>query len=191
MKPSKPHLRSGICALIASASCLLAAGSETVVDKAAGVNGSFEVTKSGLPVNWLVYTPKTVPSGDFDIVIDTKEFKEGKQSLKFVVRKCSDKGGRLSPGFCQEFSAKPGETYRVSFWVKNDGAEFIAKVGGVSATTGEYSTIVKSKEAIGTWRQFSTKYTIPKGMKALRFELNILQPGTFWIDDLKLDKSAD
>jgi Carbohydrate binding domain len=178
-----------LLALGASACCALGAPmSETFVDKAAGMNGSFEVTKSGLPVNWLFYTKKTVPSGDFDIVTDTKEYKDGKQSLKFVVRKCSNVGGRLSPGFCQEFQAKPGETYKVSFWVKNSDSEFFVRVGGVSAFNGEYKTVVKSKEKIGAWRQFSIKYTVPKGMKALRFEMNILQPGTFWIDDLKIEK---
>src|SRR5712692_3845801 len=132
-----------IIALGASGCCALGAPmSETFVDKAAGMNGSFEVTKSGLPVNWHFYTKKTVPSGDFDILIDTKEFKDGKQSLKFAVRACSGTGGRLSPGFSQEFEAKPGETYKVSFWVKNDGSEFIVRVGGVSAFKGEYKTVV-------------------------------------------------
>ena len=181
-----------IIALGASGCCALGAPmSETFVDKAAGMNGSFEVTKSGLPVNWHFYTRKTVPSGDFDILIDTKEFKDGKQSLKFAVRACSGTGGRLSPGFSQEFEAKPGETYKVSFWVKNDGSEFIVRVGGVSAFKGEYETVVKSKEKIDAWRQFEITYTIPEKMKALRFEMNILKPGSFWIDDIKIEKVSD
>ena len=60
--------------------------SEIIEDSSAGMNGSFEYSKSGLPVNWLLYTPNTVPEGDFDIIIDTAEFKDGKQSLKFLVR---------------------------------------------------------------------------------------------------------
>jgi hypothetical protein len=194
MRVSKNNilLLGTLITLIASGRCLLAATfSETAADKAAGMNGSFEVTKSGLPVNWYFYTPKTVPSGDFDIQIDSKEFKDGKQSLKFAVRKCSDIGGRLSPGFFQQFKARAGETYNVSFWVKNDGAEFVARAGGVEPFEGKMDTIVKSKEDIGAWRQFSIKYTIPKGMKELRFEMNILQPGTFWIDDVKIEKATD
>ena len=42
--------------------------SESTRDKTAGMNGSFEVTKSGLPVNWLVYSPKTIPTGDYDLI---------------------------------------------------------------------------------------------------------------------------
>ena len=83
--------------------------SEQVTDETAGMNGSFEYIQSGLPVNWLFYTPKTVPEGDFEIVIDTIEFAEGRQSLKFIVRECSANGGWHSPGFCSEFPAKPGE----------------------------------------------------------------------------------
>jgi hypothetical protein len=141
------------------------------------MNGSFEVTESGLPVNWLLYTPKTVPTGDFDLVIDTTEYKEGSQSLKFVVRECSRAGGRLSPGFAQEYEAAPGDTYRVSFWVKNDGSEFVVRIRGVSAMEGDDVTIVKSQEAIDTWQAFEYDYTIPEKMNALRFEMNILQPG--------------
>ncbi|MBX9448834.1 MAG: hypothetical protein KL787_03585 [Taibaiella sp.] len=53
-----------------------------IQDEAIGSNGSFEYSKNGLPINWQLYTAQTVPSGDFDIVLDTQEVKEGKQSLK-------------------------------------------------------------------------------------------------------------
>ena len=63
--------------------------SETIQDKTAGMNGSFEVTESDLPANWLIYTPETIPTGDYDLIIDTTEYKDGGQSLKFLVRECS------------------------------------------------------------------------------------------------------
>lgn len=165
--------------------------SESIRDKTAGMNGSFEVTESGLPVNWLIYTPRTIPTGDYDLIIDTTEYKDGRQSLKFLVRECSSTGGWHSPGLCQEYKAIPGETYRVSFWVKNDGSEFVIRIGGVSAHEGQYDTIVKSKETIDTWQQFEYIYTIPQKMNAIRFEMNILQPGTFWIDDIKIERIND
>jgi hypothetical protein len=165
--------------------------SELIIDKSAGMNGSFEHTKSGLPVNWLLYTPKTVETGDFRISLDTTEFKDGKQSLKFSVSECSAVGGWLSPGFCNEYKAKPGETYKVSLWVKNVHSEFFIQIGGISAFKGQYKTVVKSRETIDTWRLFECKYTIPQKMNAIRFEMNILQPGVFWIDDVKIEKSDD
>jgi hypothetical protein len=162
--------------------------SEEIRDKTAGMNGSFEITKSGLPVNWLVYTPETVPKGDFDIIIDTTESKDGKQSLKFLVRECSPVGGWWSPGFCNEYPANPGNIFRISFWIKNQESEFLIQIGGVSTSQGEYDTIVKSQETFDTWQLYEYYYTIPEKMKAIRIELNILQPGTFWIDNIKIEK---
>ena len=164
--------------------------SKQIRDKTAGMNGSFEIAKSGLPVNWLVYTPTTVPTGEFDIIIDTTEYNDGKQSLKFLVRECSPVGGWWSPGFCNEYQALPGEIYRISFWIKNHESEFLIRIGGVSVSKGEYDTIVNSDETINDWQLFEYYYTIPEKMKAIRFELNILQPGTFWIDDLKIERAV-
>lgn len=176
-----------ILALVAG--CSLNKMSVSVEDTSAGKNGSFEIVKDGIPVNWLVYSPQTVPSGDFDISFDQKEFKEGKQSLHFEVRECSPKGSWHSPGIANEWPAKPGETYKVSFWIRNIESEFIVLVGGVSAFEGEYDTIVKSKITTENWKQFEYNYTIPQKMKSLRFELNILQPGSFWIDDIEIVKT--
>jgi len=162
--------------------------SEMIEDKTAGMNGSFEVVKSGLPVNWLFYTPKTVPEGDFEIITDTTEFKDGKQSLKFDVRECVATGGWYSPGFCKEFPAKPGESYKISFWVKNSGSGFFVQIGGVGSSTGHYETIIKSDENIDSWRLVEYKYIIPEKMRAIRFQLNIKKPGIFWIDDLRIEQ---
>ncbi|OFX91936.1 MAG: hypothetical protein A2X05_03625 [Bacteroidetes bacterium GWE2_41_25] len=164
--------------------------SEYITDENAGKNGSFEITKSGLPVNWILYTPKTIPTGDYDLIIDTTEYKDGKQSLKLLVRECSPDGGWHSPGFCMQYKAEPEESYHVSFWVKNELSEFIARIGGVSATKGRYDTIVKSNETITSWQIFEYTYIIPPGMNNIRFEMNILQPGSFWIDDLKIERMS-
>ena len=48
--------------------------SEYVADSSAGLNGSFETVESGLPVNWIVYTPRTVPDGDFDVSLDSEAY---------------------------------------------------------------------------------------------------------------------
>jgi hypothetical protein len=160
--------------------------SESVLDDSVGMNGGFEITESGLPVNWLVYTPATIPTGDYDLVIDTVEYKGGKQSLKFEVRDCSSVGGWRSPGFSKEYDATAGTTYTVGLWVKNDGAAFLAKVGGVSAFEGEYEMIVQSSDTISTWRHYEHAYTMPAEFDRLRLEVNVLGPGTFWIDEVTI-----
>jgi hypothetical protein len=160
--------------------------SELVTDQSAGLNGGFEVVRSGVPVNWLVYSPRTIPTGEYQLVADTSEFKGGKQSLRFDVRSCASTGGWLSPGLSKEVGAAAGTTYRVGFWARNDGAEFVAKVGGITATEGKYETIVKSRDAMPTWRYFEHDYTMPAGFTSLRFEVNVVQPGTFWIDEVTI-----
>lgn len=161
--------------------------SELIEDESAGLNGGFEVTESGIPVNWLVYTPSTIPSGDYDLIIDVEDPRSGSQSLKFVVRECSSGGGWHSPGFSRQFDATPGATYKVGLWVENDGAEFQARVGGVSATEGEYEIIVRSRETIAEWRHYEYEYAMPAEYDQLRFELNVLRPGTFRVDDVTIE----
>ncbi len=163
--------------------------SETIRDQSAGMNGGFEIVASGLPVNWLLYTPGTIPTGDYDLIIDTNDFKEGRQSLQFFVRNCSANGGWHSPGFSQQYDAIPGKKYKISFWVKNSGCEFIARIGCVSAFEGEYETVIRTDVKIMEWEKYEYQYTMPEDKKFdnIRFELNILQPGTFWIDDIRIE----
>ena len=165
------------------------AGSECFRDKSAGINGSFEIVREGLPVNWLVYSPKTIPNSDFDIIIDTKEFKEGKQSLKFLVKKCSKIGGKLSPGIANEFKANAGDKYKISFWIKNIGTEFSFRIGAVTALNGVEGPVLKTKDTLMNWKFFEYEYTIPEKMERLRVEMNILSPGIFWIDDIRIINS--
>lgn len=165
--------------------------SEEVKDNTAGLNGGFEVSKKGLPANWRIYTPRTVPDSDFQIILDKEVYKEGKQSLKFDVKKCSSTGGWKSPGFTNEFleiGKFEGEAkYKLSFWIKNNGAEFNISAGGVAAMEGEMIVLIKDKEQISDWKLLEYEIDIPKD-RWLRMELNILQPGTFWIDDIKIEK---
>jgi len=162
--------------------------SESVMDTNVGFNGSFEHVESGLPINWLVYTPKTVPTGNFELIIDSTDSKNGSKSLHFLVRECSPNGGWHSPGICNEIDGVKGEHYMVSFWVKNSGSTFFIRVGSVSAFEGQYDTIVESNETIETWRSFEYEFIMPKDMDIIRIEISVLQPGEFWIDDIRIER---
>jgi len=162
--------------------------SESYNDKSAGMNGSFEIVRSGLPVNWNLNTPNTVQDGVFKVIVDSTDAKDGKRSLEFQVDQCSSEGGYLSPGFNQEFKVESGNDYRISFWVKNIGSEFIVRVGGVTAFTGTYSTVVRSQDTIPAWHHIVYTYSVPSKYSKIRFDLNVLQPGRFWIDDIKIEK---
>lgn len=164
--------------------------SEKETDKSAGVNGGFEITKNDLPVNWLMYTPNTVRDGKFKIVLDQSTFKEGKQSLRFDVINCSSTGGLYSPGFTNEFSEIgqfEGEgIYKLSFWIKNSGTKFRISAGGVSPHAGEMKVLVESDEQLADWTYFEYKINVPND-RHLRMELNVLQAGSFWIDDVQIN----
>lgn len=190
---ASPHSRSACLAVV-----LLSGGSllgcrplsESYTDDAVGFNGGFEVARNGLPVNWAVYSPRTIPTGDYELVVDTLDYRDGRQSLRFVVRDCSPEGGNRSPGISHERPATPGQTYRVGFWVKNDGAEYRARVGAVSATEGQYDVIVQSTDPVGTWRYYEHEVTVPPGFDRIRFEVNVLRPGVFSIDEVVIDPIA-
>ena len=151
--------------------------SEIEYDTSAGLNGGFELSSNGLPVNWLMYTPNTVPNADFEIVLDSVVFKEGKQSLRFDVAKCSNTGGWFSPGFTNEFfevGKYTGEaSYKVSFWIKNRGAKYELSAGGVTAKEGDMQVLISNNQDAFEWEFL--EYEIDVGAENhLRLQLNIL-----------------
>jgi hypothetical protein len=183
------HLLFGFLAMTQVLGC--GQFSEHVSDKSAGLNGGFEISQDGLPVNWLIYTPATVKDSSFDVVFDREVFKEGRQSLRFDVDRCSSVGGHRSPGLTNEFyeiGKYRGEgRYRLSFWIKNSGTEFAVAAGGVSAKKGSMRTLVRDSAQIREWRRFEYTIEVPE-KQWLRMELNILRPGTFWIDGIEITK---
>ncbi|NMM50671.1 hypothetical protein [Marinigracilibium pacificum] len=160
--------------------------SESYTDKNAGINGGFEVSKNGIPANWLLYTPKTVPEGNFKIILDSKYKKEGNQSLKFDIKSCAGIEGWRSPGLTKEYNNMTEGQYKLSFWVMNKGTEFSVKAGGVSDKSGSMKNLIKSDEQINNWEFYECNVSVPKG-EWLRIEINLLKPGEFWIDDLKIE----
>jgi len=164
--------------------------SEQVRDPAAGRNGGFEQVRSGLPVNWLVYSPSTVPSGRFELIFDEEDAREGARSLRFLVHECSPDGGWRSPGLCQEFRVGAGTTQTIGFWIKNDGCDWRISYGAVSAKTAEVETVTSSDAPDGEWAHVERTYTLPDGYDRLRFELSIRSPGSLWIDDVTIDPVA-
>ncbi|TXB67136.1 hypothetical protein FRY74_02820 [Vicingus serpentipes] len=161
--------------------------SESVNNDKAALNGSFEVVKNNLPVNWLVYTPETVKKGNFDLVIDSDAI-DGKQSLKFIIRSCSEKGGWLSPGISQEIKVEPNKTYHIKCWIKNNNSKFRIKVDAIDAFTKDVGPTIESSETTNKWTLHELTYTIPEKMDKLRLEINALQPGTLWIDHITIEK---
>jgi hypothetical protein len=171
--------------------------------KSAGFNGSFEDVKNGLPENWYLYGPKIIENGDVKIELDTEDFVEGKQSLKLIAHKADPVGGNRSAGLFQVLQpVKTGKPYKVSFWLKNQGCKVRVTIknerghshrGLTEAETQDRAAHPPIKKILGenetgsnTWRQFEFVYVVPETDGTLRFELNIIQAGTLWIDDVRI-----
>ncbi len=172
--------------------------SQIIEVKSAGMNGGFEYIENGLPVNWYFDNLKDAVNkekdavNDVDIISDSIDFKEGKRSLKFIVKKCSPKGFTFSPGIFKEFEADAGADYKVSFWVKNNGTSFRISISAITVEGGSKEPnevkIISSKDAISEWKEYVVERHIPKDLDRLRFGLEIIEPGTFQIDDIRIEK---
>lgn len=160
--------------------------SELVTDDSAGLNGGFEVSQNGLPVNWLMYTSNTAADSKFEITLDREHFKEGEQSLSFEIESCTPNGGNASPGFTQQFDVTPGRQYEISFWTLNAGTEYRVSAGGVSPMTGNMNVLLQTDVSNQDWEQHKLVTEAMGENEQLRIEVNILKPGTFWIDDIKI-----
>lgn len=162
--------------------------SESYSDTAAGFNGGFETLQKNLPVNWMMYTPKTVSSGEFDLSIDSTLKKEGRYALHFLVKTCSAKGGHLSPGMAKEIEVQAGETYYISLWVYNKSATYRIALSGVNAKHIADKKEIESSEATPDWKQIEMEFKIPSHMNTLRLEFNVVQPGECWVDEITIRK---
>lgn len=160
-------------------------------DSSAGFNGSFEKIKHGLPLNWYFYTPEEYGKS-YKLIYDTVHVKEGKQSLKFEIQKTDTliiNKELMAPGMFGSIDAEIEKKYKVSFWIKNQGSEFNIAVGNQFFMHFS-ENILKTNENFTDWTYFEYEYTIPESNPSIYFGLNFLSPGTFWIDDVRLEKQT-
>jgi hypothetical protein len=89
--------------------------------------------------------------------------------------------------FTNEFINKGEGQYKMSLWKKNNGTEFSLSAGGVSSMEGNMETLIKENEQIIDWKSHEYIIDVPND-HWLRMELNILQPGSFWVDDIRIER---
>lgn len=153
------------------------------------INGSFEIIKEGIPVNWLFYQPKLANS--YKLTLDTVDYAHGTQSLRFDVTAVDSTRLIPYPGFTNEFTEVGkfhGEGwYEVSLWIKSSGASYKLKAGDVSAKQGNMNNFVASTKA-HRWEHITRNIHIDND-RWLRMDLRITSPGSVWIDDIRITKT--
>ena len=63
----------------------------------------------------------------------------------------------------------------------------MVSAGPVSAKTGDMQLLVRDDSEISEWTQFEYTINVPE-QQWLRMQLNVLSPGTLWIDDVRVSK---
>ena len=163
--------------------------------ESSGFNGSFEIEKSGLPVNWYIYY-SPIRNGDAELSLDSMDAVEGRQSLKFIAHRGDARCGWTTAGLFQVRPAKAKTSYKVSFWLKNQGCRIRLVIDSETADSREPRAPIREiidAEMTGddTWREFVYTYTVPAHYSNIRFELNVLEPGTLWVDDVRIEPLPD
>jgi hypothetical protein len=155
----------------------------------AGLNGSFETTESGYPVNWAFF-----PNPESDVVVqisvDTTKAQEGKQSLKLATSQSEKTVGFRS----RRVPVQPGRTYNISFAVQNDGC--ILKVRRIvqdsSGTDNRRSEIIVDfSSPTSDWKTFKETLVVSDGEASVVLIFLVDGPGTLWVDGVQVEELAD
>jgi hypothetical protein len=173
------------------------------MDSSVDENGSFEVVRSGMPVNWIM-DRYAIRNNEVEFSLDTTDAVDGQQSLKIVVHAVDDHSWN-APWFFRTGPAEPGATYAVSFWLKSTACvlEMVIRNEGEDPLFGlstaerkDYAAHPPIRRVIGggetdtdRWRQFRYVYKVPETDGSLRFELRIVRPCTLWIDDVQIERA--
>lgn len=161
-------------------------------DARAGCNEGFETARRGLPVNWYVYAPP-MKKGDVDVSLDETEAIEGKRSLRLEVHRPASTPGWRAPGLFQVRPATAGRSYRVSWWLKNRGCTIVVSVRSeepLTASPPQRTVLRPADTGNDVWRRFECVTTVPAPYENVRFELSVREPGTLWIDAVRIEDVA-
>ena len=94
----------------------------------------------------------------------------------------------MSPGFTNELFNEGSGRFKVSFWIKNKNAEYVIELSAVGPKTGSEEITIRSNTELSEWTKIEKNIDVPDG-NWLRIQLNITQPGTFWIDEIQIERN--
>jgi hypothetical protein len=155
-----------------------------------GLNGSFEITDSGYPVNWELF-PNPETNSALQVLVDTTYVVEGNQSIKLVAREIDNIVGIRS----QQVHAQSGKTYRVSLSVKLSGCSVWVRRCTQDAHSVpvnlRLARVTEDLRSTGEWQRFEEIVTISERETSISVGLSVIGSGTVWCDDVRIEEVAE
>lgn len=157
-------------------------------DAAAGLNGSFEITRSGYPVNWSFF-PNPEADSTLGVVLDSSRVVEGSHSLKIVVRP----SGRLPALRSSQVAVQPGKSYRLGIALMNQGCTL--KVNRIvldpsGMTVRRRDLVIDTSVPSTEWQTFAETLSVAHNEAQVLLVIMIGGSGTVWLDDVKVEGTA-
>jgi hypothetical protein len=160
-------------------------------------NGSFEIVEAGYPVNWRFSQPP-IEQGDMILVLDREVVHEGQQSLRVEVRRAPPgpvvfQQVWTRPSFSTRATIEPGTRYRVSFWLRNEGAK--VHVRWVTTSSDYYqhfrhADMLETNLATAEWTLVEDEIRAEEDEQMLELVFVASEPGLFWCDDVRVEEVA-
>jgi hypothetical protein len=77
--------------------------------------------------------------------------------------------------------------------LKNEGCRVRVRIDSERGESREprdpiLETLAPVSPADGAWREYVYTYTVPANYSNVRFELNVVAPGTLWVDDVRIER---
>jgi hypothetical protein len=166
--------------------CSLQSNEVSKPNSAAGLNGSFETTDSGYPVNWAFF-PNPESGNNSQVSVDTTKAQDGNQSLKLTANQSERTVGFRS----RRIPIQSGKTYKISFSIQSSGGTL--KVNRI-VQDASGKTNLRSKIIVDTSTPTSDWETFEETLVVSNDEANVVLiflvdgPGLLWFDNVKVEE---
>jgi hypothetical protein len=154
----------------------------------AGLNGSFEITEAGYPVNWAFF-PNPEADSTLRVVLDSSQVVEGNHSLMIVVRPSE----RLPALRSSQVPVQPGKSYRLGISFMNQGCSL--KVNRIvldasGKTVRRRDFIIDTSGSSTEWHTFEENLAVAQDEAQVMLVIIIRGPGTLWLDGVDLEEKT-
>lgn len=160
-----------------------------ILDRSAGLNGSFEISDSGYPVNW-AFGPNPEADDIFQVLLSSTKVFDEKKSLQIV----TDQGERTIAIRSQRVPVQPGKTYSISFASKNDGCalkanRIIQDSSGTRVLRSDF--ILNTSDSTKEWSTFEEILTISDKEDSVVLIFLVDGPGSLWLDNVNIEEISE